>query len=185
MIKIPDYDTNLITQWFYEMHPIAPGLVVSFAPEACRLMTWPEFLPIANLFDALVRYGNRKVLKHFVMSDVENFSEARLTELVELTLQKGEVSPADRGKMLRAPHDILVNLIDGMDEQNHLYLIYERAYHRFVHVAAHYGLYLRGERARQRHARGSVLCHETPYGPSHQRPTHGLRLVASNGKKLP
>lgn len=183
MIKIPGYDTNLITQWFHEMHPLAPGLVVSFAPEACRLMTWPEFLPIASLFDALVRYGNRGVLQHFVMSEVENLPEATITNLVELTLLRGEVLPTNQGKMIRVHHDALVNLIDYMDERDHLHLIYERAYNRFMYVAAYYGLHLQEDEKIRLRSRRGVGLHQ-PDGPSHQRLAHNLRLVASNGKKL-
>ncbi len=186
MRKFPDYDSNLITLWFNWMNALAFGLVSPFESHF-RGLTFPDLVPVANLFDAFVRYGNRDRLEHFDVAEIVKLPEEVIEELAMLTVNHGEMQNFARGQ-IRWHYDVFESLVDSLEEGDRLYQPYTLAYNQFIYAAAFHALYLPQGAVLRGNRNEDMELYREPL-PAKVIPVHAerihLRLVASNGKKLP
>lgn len=192
MRKFPGYDDDMITLWFDRMNQIAPRLVSPFEV-SFRGLTFPDLIPVANLYDALIRYASLDHIKQYRADAVKTLPELILMKLVMVTIGgHGEMYFADRGKI--KPYYIIFNdLIDAIDEEDYRYQPYVAAFNQFVRVAAYIGsFHPRGQIILKTLAASEPVRHEkdrceTPASsahPSSEARKPRLSLVVSNGKWL-
>jgi len=187
--KFPGYDEDIISLWFDRMNRIAPGLVSPFEA-SFRGLTYPDFIPVANLFDALVRYASLDRIKQFKAEEVQSLPDSVVVKLAMITVKNGETYFENRGKI--QTHFLAFDtLTSSMDEENHLHFPLVSAYNRFISVAAYVGLYHpRGQKILQALSYADSLADEEEQEehkqapPSLRRKAPHLRLVASNGEDI-
>jgi len=185
--KFPGYDDDLIAFWFHRMDQIAPGLMKPLESLFCNL-TFPDLLPVASLFDTLMRYSRLERIKEFDASEVRKLPTNMIIRLADLTTENGETLAFDRGCI--KPHfDLLDHLTDELDEQDRLYAPYTEAFNHYLLVAAFIGLELPAGKTVEREHRAPNAAPSIMTAPSAEyrpepRKRPALRLVASNGKRL-